>query len=173
MKRRRKVSEALKPIAVKPLVGELGLQIYSIINGIDDEVEYGYSNDEEVLTSTIEYELESGRPYFMDNNNEKQYIDDFIRVNESKATVDRNSCSGKTCIYEALTDTDIEDLSQLNLQEDELSLVLNMFEYITDEHKDDMLSLIKLLFENKKLEPVESEKISESEKYTRMLLGNK
>lgn len=160
----------LKPIAIKPLLADLGLNIYEVNYGIDDEVVYGYSNDDNTMTATIEFETESGRPYFLDNNNEKQYLDDFVRVNESKS-VDTLNCSKKSCVYEALTDADIDSLSQLNLTEDELSIVLNMFELVGDEHKDDMMSLVNLLFENKKLTPLEPTEISASEKYTRMLLS--
>lgn len=160
----------LKSIAVKPLVGELGLCIYNINQGIEDEIEYGYSNNDEVLTSIVDYDLD-GRPYFMDNNNEKQYLDDFIRVNERDENISMAN-DNKISIYESLTDTDIESLGQLNLTEDELSIVLNMFELVSDEQKDDMMSLVSLLFSNKKLVPVESEEeISASEKYTRMLLN--
>lgn len=75
-----------KAIAAKPLLYDLSMDIYSIENGIDDEVEYGYSNDDETFKSTIEYDVDDdGRPYFMDNAGDKQYLDDFIRIDEGKS----------------------------------------------------------------------------------------
>lgn len=162
----------LKAIAAKPLFADLSLNIYTITNGIDDEVEYGYSNDTKTSTSVVQTDPDTDRLYFVDNNNEKQYLDDFIRIDEGKsADVDTKHNSEKSCIYEAITDADIEKLSQLNVTEDELTIILNLLEFVDSEQKDNAISLINLLFENKKLEPVESEdEVSASERYTRMLL---
>lgn len=164
-----------KAIAAKPLFYDLSMDIYSIENGIDDEVEYGYSNDDETFKSTIEYDVDSGRPYFMDNAGDKQYLDDFIRIDEGKSvelTSDKKTDDKKSCIYEALTDADIDVLSQLDVTEDELAIILNLLEFVDDEKKDDAISLITLLFENKKLVDTESEtEVSASERYTSMLLN--
>lgn len=164
-----------KAIAAKPLFYDLSMDIYSIEYGIDDEVEYGYSNDDEIFKSTIEYDVDSGRPYFMDNTGDKQYLDDFIRIDEGKSvelTSDKKTDDKKSCIYEALTDADIDVLSQLDVTEDELAIILNLLEFVDDEKKDDAISLITLLFENKKLVDTESEtEVSASEKYTSMLLN--
>lgn len=165
-----------KAIAAKPLLYDLSMDIYSIEHGIDDEVEYGYSNDDETFKSTIEYDVDSGRPYFMDNTGDKQYLDDFIRIDEGKSvkfTSDKKTDDDKkSCIYEALTDADIEVISQLDVTEEELAIILNLLEFIDDEKKDDAISLITLLFENKKLVDTESEtEVPASEKYTSMLLN--
>lgn len=160
-----------KAIAAKPLLYDLSMDIYSIEYGIDDEVEYGYSNDDETFKSTIEYDVDSGRPYFVDNTGDKQYIDDFIRIDEGKS-VESVDDKKKSCIYEALTDADIEVISQLDVTDDELAIILNLLELIDDEKKDDAVSLITLLFENKKLVSTRSEtEVPASEKYTSMLLN--
>ena len=164
-----------KAIAAKPLFYDLSMDIYSIEHGIEDEVEYGYSNDDETLKSTIEYDVDDGRPYFMDDAGDKQYLDDFIRIDEGKSvepTSDKKTDNKKSCIYEALTDADIDVLSQLDVTEDELAIILNLLEFVDDEKKDDAISLITLLFENKKLVYTESEtEVPASEKYTSMLLN--
>lgn len=164
-----------KVIAAKPIFADLSLNIYSIENGIDDEVEYGYSNDDKKFTSVVEYD-EDGRPYFVDDGNDRQYLDDFIRIDESKSMAvdgkaDKKS-DKKSCIYEAMTDIDIEKLSQLDVTEDELTIILNLLEFVDSEQKDNAISLINLLFENKKLVDVEPEtETPASEKYTSMLLN--
>lgn len=95
-------------------------------------------------------------------------------------SLDNNSTDKKVGIFEALTDSDVEALSKLSLDEDEIAKVLSMFELVSEENKDKMLGIITSLFEGKKLVSDETEEVSEninrrnavSEGYTRRLLGD-
>lgn len=89
----------------------------------------------------------------------------------------------KVSIFEALTDSDIEKLSEYTLTEKELSYLLSLLELINDENKAKAFEFVDALFKDKKLVEDE-EKTSESvkieqarlkaaESYTRKLLGNK
>ena len=76
--------ESLNPIATKGITNGLSMNIYSIDNGIDDEVTYGYSDEDKVYTANIEYE--DNGAFFTDRNGTKHNIDDFMRVNEALKT---------------------------------------------------------------------------------------
>lgn len=88
----------------------------------------------------------------------------------------------KVSVMEALTEQDIEELSKFSLTDEEIAHILSLFELISDENKDKAFSIIKVLFEGKKLVPdedkieesiVTKKRTSVSERYTRMLLGDK
>lgn len=88
----------------------------------------------------------------------------------------------KVSVMEALTEQDIEELSKLSLTDEEIAHILSLFELISDENKDKAFGIIKVLFEGKKLVPdedkieesiVTKKRTSVSERYTRMLLGDK
>lgn len=88
----------------------------------------------------------------------------------------------KVSVMEALTEQDIEELSKFSLTDEEIAHILSLFELISDENKDKAFGIIKVLFEGKKLVPdedkieesiVTKKRTSVSERYTRMLLGDK
>nr|CAI9751317.1 hypothetical protein DGKKSRWO_DGKKSRWO_CDS_0037 [uncultured phage]CAI9752173.1 hypothetical protein CVNMHQAP_CVNMHQAP_CDS_0037 [uncultured phage] len=86
-------------------------------------------------------------------------------------------------VMESLTEDDMKALSELTLTDEELSHVISLFELITDDNKDKALALIISLFKGKKLVADEEKETEESvvrrkrssvsERYTRMLLGEK
>ena len=86
-------------------------------------------------------------------------------------------------VMESLTEDDMKALSELTLTDEELSHVISLFELITDDNKDKALALIISLFKGKKLAADEEKETEESvvrrkrssvsERYTRMLLGEK
>lgn len=97
-----------------------------------------------------------------------------------------NSSNKKVNIVEALTDDDMQILSTFDITDDELSTILSIFEYISDENKDAVLSLFDSLFKGKTLVASEvTQEVEEkfdnysknknmiSERYTRILLGNR
>lgn len=90
----------------------------------------------------------------------------------------------KVRAMEALDETDIEKLSELSLTEEELSHVLSLLNLISDDEKDSAISLVESLFKGKKLVSDDAEtaenlnnyrakRSSISERYTRILLGDK
>lgn len=92
----------------------------------------------------------------------------------------------KVNVVEALTDDDMQILSTFDITDDELSTILSIFEYISDENKDAVLSLFDSLFKGKtlvasevtqeaeeKLDNYSKNKNMVSERYTRILLGNR
>lgn len=88
----------------------------------------------------------------------------------------------KVNVMEALTEQDIEEISKLSLTDEEIAHILSLFELISDENKNKAFETIKALFEGKKLVPdedkveesvVTKKRTSISERYTRMLLGDK
>lgn len=88
----------------------------------------------------------------------------------------------KVNVMEVLTEQDIEEISKLSLTDEEIAHILSLFELISDENKDKAFETIKALFEGKKLVPdedkveesvVTKKRTSISERYTRMLLGDK
>lgn len=97
--------------------------------------------------------------------------------------IEKKENCGKLSVMEALTEEDIKVISEFSLTEDEISHILSLFELISDENKDSAFGIIKSLFEGKKLVPDE-DKVEEnfigrrkkntvSERYTRILLGDK
>lgn len=168
------VKESLTPIAIKGMSNFGGMVIYNIDGDI---VDYGYdfgkkykTSEDEVMTAEIEFDND-GEAYFIDQNGDTQYLNEFMRVGESFSIENKK----KKTIYEELTDDDVNALGELDLQEDELSVVLNMFELVADDQKDNMMSLVKLLFEGKMLVPSEEEEKGEEgedieESYTNKLL---
>lgn len=157
-----------KVIAALPLFADKSLNIYGINYGIEDTVEVGYSGDEETQECILNYDNEDNKISF-EFNGETYYVSDFMRVSESADNAEKK----KVSIYESLTDDEIESLSELDLTEDELSIVLNLLELIVYE-KDQALALVKTLFEGKQLVEVEKpEEVEESLKFTKMLLGDK
>lgn len=104
---------------------------------------------------------------------DEQYVPEAVEAGNKKVNV-----------FESLDETDIEVLGTFDLTEDETAHILSLFELISDENKDKAFSIIKALFEGKKLVPSEeAEEVEESvaitkkhtisESYTRMLLGDK
>lgn len=89
----------------------------------------------------------------------------------------------KVSIFEALTDDDVEKLSEYTLTEKELSHLLSLLELIDDENKAKAFELVDALFKGKKLVEdeektsesmkIEQARIKAAESYTRKLLGNK
>lgn len=115
-----------------------------------------------------------------DDGSEAVYTVDKImndKVNEKAA---KKTCENKKSnIFEALTEQDIEDLSEFSLTEAELQHILSLFEIISEENKDKAFAIIKDLFKGKKLVPDEDQKAEESkkhtsvsERYTKKLLGD-
>lgn len=88
----------------------------------------------------------------------------------------------KVNVFESLTESDIELLSNFSLTEKEVSDILSLFELIPEENKDKAFSIIKNLFEGKKIVtddavaegtfPPHRKKLSVSERYTKTLLGD-
>lgn len=65
----------------------------------------------------------------------------------------------KNTILDALTDEDVEYISNLKLAEDEIASLINLLELIQSDNKDKAIDIIKTLFDNKKLvdaEPAEN-----------------
>lgn len=65
----------------------------------------------------------------------------------------------KNTILDALTDEDVEYISNLKLAEDEIASLINLLELIQSDNKDRAIDIIKTLFDNKKLvdaEPAEN-----------------
>lgn len=163
----------MKPLYSKPILNDLALNIYSVDDS-NDEITYGWSNDEKTADAKIEYDSTNDQAYFVASDGSKYYLDEFEKINEDLDLSNDDNSDKKASIYEALTDEDIESLSKLNLTEDELSLVLNLLELVVyDEKKTDAINIIKLLFDGKKLVPDEEQiEESDTEKYTRKLLGD-
>lgn len=88
----------------------------------------------------------------------------------------------KKNVMESLTNEEIDKLGELEINSDEIQYIIDLFELISDENKDQALNIINTLFAGKKLVPVEdtisesvnikskNQKVSES--YTRRLLGD-
>ena len=81
-------AESLSPIATKGITNGLSMNIYSIDNGIDDEVTYGYSDEDKTYTANIEYKDDG--TFFVDKDGTKHNIDDFMRVDEDWTSVYKN-----------------------------------------------------------------------------------
>ncbi len=66
----------------------------------------------------------------------------------------------KNTILDALTDEDVEYISNLKLAEDEIASLINLLELIQSDNKDKAIDIIKTLFDNKILvdaaEPAEN-----------------
>lgn len=65
----------------------------------------------------------------------------------------------KNTILDALTDEDVEYISNLKLAEDEIASLINLLELIQSDNKDRAIDIIKTLFDNKTLvdaEPAEN-----------------
>ena len=79
----------------------------------------------------------------------------------------------KTNVFESLTDTDIDKLSNYNLNDDELSYLLGLFELISDENKAKAFELVDALLLNKNLVAMEAESLRFNKNvYTKRLLGD-
>lgn len=79
----------------------------------------------------------------------------------------------KTNVFESLTDTDIDKLGKYNLNDDELSYLLGLFELISDENKAKAFELVDALLLNKNLVAIEAESLKPKKAtYTRRLLGD-
>nr|CAI9751594.1 hypothetical protein YSBCXYJI_YSBCXYJI_CDS_0003 [Caudoviricetes sp.] len=72
----------------------------------------------------------------------------------------------KNTILDALTDEDVEYISNLHLAEDEIASLINLLELIQSDNKDRAINIIKTLFDNKtliNLEPTEAENVTEED----------
>lgn len=117
----------------------------------------------------------------LDTNDEGYY--EVITAESCECFSDDNK---KVNVVEALTDEDMQILSTFDITDDELSTILSIFEYISDENKDTVLSLFDSLLKGKTLVASETtQEVEEkfdnynknknmvSERYTRILLGNR
>ena len=102
-------------------------------------------------------------------------------IMESCKNRDSEGISNPVDVFESLDDSDIEKISKLNLNEEELSNVLSLFELIPVENKESAINILQSLFLNKKLVPIDPDENTKnmeekvvrniSERYTRILLG--
>lgn len=72
----------------------------------------------------------------------------------------------KNTILDALTDEDVEYISNLKLAEDEIASLINLLELIQSDNKNRAIDIIKTLFDNKVLvdaEPTEAENVTKED----------
>lgn len=136
-----------------------------------DMVHYGKISDE-----TNDMIKKAGLQLVKDEYGDYEVIAGDEHVDESCGSV-KESIN----VMEALTEDDMKALSELTLTDEELSHLVSLFELITDDNKDAALKLIIGIFKGKKLVP-DNEEVEEavtntrttiSERYTRILLGDK
>lgn len=111
------------------------------------------------------------------------YSGEYIVLPNELYELEEVSESQKThSIFESLTDEDIEFLSQFNLDSEDTSALINLFELISEDNKQAALNIIEALFKGKHFEFDSESETSESfnnnmsakisESYTRRLLGD-
>ena len=134
----------------------------------------------------ISEENTSGAEFKFDGSKESikkafiDYIDKYYVPMNVKYVKENKKVDKKVNVMEALTEEDIEELSKFSFTDEELAHILSLFELISDENKDKAFGIIKALFEGKKLvddteksENVKQTRNTISERYTRILLGNR
>ena len=117
-------------------------------------------------------------------NNDEGYLE--VTTSESCTNVSDVDTKEKVSVVESLTDDDMQILSNFDITDDELSTILSIFEYISDENKEAVLDLFNALLSGKtivlseketeveeKFDTYQEKKNVVSERYTRILLGNR
>lgn len=75
--KKKKAKPKREPVGMKSIAGGLGIYIYDIEYGINDEVIWGWSNDSRIHRSRI-YDDREGNPYF-NAGGSRQYLNEFLR----------------------------------------------------------------------------------------------